>query len=254
MKNTVTTVVVFSLTVFFFGCSEPHDFGYRVLSNRTLAQFRDALFYIKALGDRCLDFGGQAYWAIGAPVYTYRCNGTVAQQVRVKELDAGYDVELRVPNMSLCIGVRGGAVTPGAALEVQFCNQTPAQRFAVDGDAIMMGIQSAGNVTREYVIEPDESRTPSTPSSSTPARSSQYFRFYAVDGTDLTPTTGFVRVTTETKAGLGAHARVGHGRGDCDAGVKGRCTRREGGAGRHDDPRLPQVHRQRAGDPHLRYR
>ena len=202
MKNTVTTVVVFSLTVFFFGCSEPHDFRYRVLSNRTLAQFRDALFYIKALGDRCLDFGGQAYWAIGAPVYTYRCNGTVAQQVRVKELDAGYDVELRVPNTSLCIGVRGGAVTPGAALELQFCNQTPAQRFAVDGDAIMMGIQSAGNVTREYVIEPDQSRTAlRTPLvvGTREASDAEYFRFYAVDGTDLTPTTGFVRVTTETQ-------------------------------------------------------
>jgi hypothetical protein len=164
--------------------------------------FRDALFYIKALGDRCLDFGGQAYWTIGAPVYTYRCNGTVAQQVRVKQLDAGYDVELRVPNTSLCIGVRGGVVTPGAALELQSCDKTPAQRFAVDGDAIMMGTQSAGVVTREYVIEPDQGRTALKTSlvvGTREASDAEYFRFYAVDGTDLTPTTGFVRVMTEAE-------------------------------------------------------
>jgi hypothetical protein len=174
--------------------------------------FRDALFYIKALGDRCLDFGGQAYWAIGAPVYTYRCNGTVAQQVRVKELDAGHDVELRVPNTSLCIGVRGGVVTPGAPLELQSCNKTPAQRFAVDGDAIMMGIQSARNVTREYVIEPDQGRTAlRTPLvvGTREASDAEYFRFYSVDGTDLTPTTGFVRVTT--KAELNSALTLGWG-------------------------------------------
>jgi hypothetical protein len=182
--------------------AEANDFLYRVLSNRTLSQFPDALFYIKALGGRCLDFGGRTYWAIGAPVYTYRCNGTVAQQVRVKELDIGHDIELRVPNTSLCIGVRGGVATPGAALELQSCNGTPAQRFAVDGDAIMMGMQRAGDVTREYAIEPDQGRTAlRTPLvvGTREASDAEYFRFYAVDGTDLTPTTGFVRVTTEAE-------------------------------------------------------
>ena len=50
--------------------------------------FSDRTFYVQGLGDRCLDFGGQAWWAVGAPVIIYNCNGTVAQQVRVKEIDA----------------------------------------------------------------------------------------------------------------------------------------------------------------------
>jgi hypothetical protein len=121
-------------------------------------------FYVHDLGHRCLDFGGPDRWALGAPVFIYSCNGTVAQQVRVKEIDFSHDVELRVesflPKRSFCIGVRGGQVVVGQPLELQHCNDSPAQRFALDGDAILMGSQASGPVTRELTIEPQNDHTP----------------------------------------------------------------------------------------------
>src|SRR5262249_403071 len=78
-------------------------------------QLSDRAFTFRGLGNRCWDFGGQQWWAVGVPVYLYTCNGTVAQQIRVKEIDTGHDVELRVQDQ-FCIGVRGGRVASGAAL------------------------------------------------------------------------------------------------------------------------------------------
>ena len=47
-----------------------------------------------------------------ASVFIYGCNGSVAQQVRIKEIDQdSHDVELRVRDR-FCIGVRGKQVTP----------------------------------------------------------------------------------------------------------------------------------------------
>jgi hypothetical protein len=161
--------------------------------------FADNTFTVRALGNRCVDFGGQAFWAVGAPVMIYGCNGTVAQQVRVKELDATHDVELRVQGL-YCIGVRGGRVAAGLPLELQACNGSPGQRFAFDGDAIMMGYQRSGRVTREVVIEPDADgtaqRTPLVVGTQE-ASPAEYFRMQAVDGSGASPTIGFVKVATE---------------------------------------------------------
>lgn len=161
----------------------------------------DSSFYLRGLGNRCWDFGGQAYWAVGGPVFLYSCNSSVAQQIRVKELDATHDVELRVQS-TYCIGVRGGRVGIGQALELQTpCNGSPAQRFAFDGDSILMGTQVSGAVTRDFVIEPAGDATPNrTPLvvGSRDVSDAEYFRMWAVDGTTRYPTTGFKRVNNET--------------------------------------------------------
>jgi hypothetical protein len=161
----------------------------------------DRTFYIHGLGHRCLDFGAQASWATANPVYIYGCNGTVAQQVRVKEIDDSHDVKLMVQSL-FCIGVRGGAVAVEKPLELQQCDDaSPAQRFAVDGDSILIGTQTSGNVTRDYVIEPQSDYTTQRTPLVVGARDlsdAEYFRFQAVDGSSAWPTTGFVRVSTET--------------------------------------------------------
>ena len=61
-----------------------------------------------------------------------------------------------------------------------------------------MGTQGAGRVSREYVIEPEQGRTPDrTPLVVGPRDLSdaEYFRFQAVDGSNSRPTSGFVRVS-----------------------------------------------------------
>src|SRR5512144_2244391 len=50
------------------------------------APLSDRAFFVRDIGHRCVDFGAQASWAVASPVYIYSCNGTVAQQVRVKEI------------------------------------------------------------------------------------------------------------------------------------------------------------------------
>src|SRR4051812_34473098 len=62
-----------------------------------LPGFVDREFYVRSLGSRCFDFGAQASWAVGSPVFLYTCNHSAAQRVRVKEIaDGSHDVELRV--------------------------------------------------------------------------------------------------------------------------------------------------------------
>lgn len=192
------------------------------------APLADRLFYIHDLGHRCVDVGPPASWAVGTPVLINACNGTAAQQIRVKEIDGSHDIGLsvkrpmvikatrsarlvrpgRVP-LKFCIGVHGGAVAPGATLELQACNAlSPAQRFAVDGDAILMGSQTAGQVTRDFVVERKNGstveRTPLVIATrevweQEPLRiDARYFRFQAVDGSGAPPTSGFLTVADET--------------------------------------------------------
>jgi hypothetical protein len=94
-------------------------------------------------------------------------------------------------------------------LELQSCNaSSPAQRFAVDGDAILMGSQASGKVTREFVIERQNgstvAQTPLVVATRTLAESgtlridARYFRFNAADGSGAAPTSGFMTVADET--------------------------------------------------------
>jgi hypothetical protein len=165
-------------------------------------------FYVHDLGHRCLDFGGEEWWKPGAPVFIYSCNGTVAQQVGVNEIDESHDVDLRVQSRhfaeerGFCIGVRGGQVVVGKPLELQKCDGSPAQRFALDGDSILMGTQTDGRVTREFAIEPDQKRTPNrTPLvvAERKVSDAEYFRFERVNNPGARPTGGFVKVSDEAQ-------------------------------------------------------
>jgi hypothetical protein len=156
-------------------------------------------FSIHALGRMCLDFGGQAYWAPGEPVTLYWCNGTVAQQFNVQEVaGAGHDVTLRAG--SYCIGAHGGQPVAGAALEMQTCDGSAAQQFALDGDSIMAGPRSDGpTIARQLVARPRNDVTNAkTPIVLGPRQltESEYFRFVASDGSSKKPHSGFVTATT----------------------------------------------------------
>jgi hypothetical protein len=181
---------------------------------RPIGPLTDGSFYIYDLGHRCVDFGAEVSWNVGSPVYIYSCNGTIAQQVRIKELDGDtHDVQLMVESR-FCIGVHGGQVLPNRSLELQTCTRTsPAQRFAIDGDAILMGLQgSASRVSREYVIEPQNDstnlRTPLVVGTRE-VNDAEYFRFKPVKEPALKPTSGFV--TAASEAGLDIALALGWG-------------------------------------------
>jgi len=192
------------------------------------APLADHLFYIHDFGHRCIDAGLPQSWTQGAPVFINACNGTAGQQIRVKEIDGTHDVALSVEpprltnapvsdrltvggptNVGFCIGVHDGTVAASATLELQTCNaSSPSQRFAVDGDAILMGSQTAGKVTRDFVIERQNGSTvQQTPLvvvtrdlwEEEPLRiDARYFRFDAVDGSGASLTSGFLTVADET--------------------------------------------------------
>jgi hypothetical protein len=54
----------------------------------------DPAFFVRGYGGKCLDFGPPPQVS-GAPVFIYDCNGTVAQQVRVEEINSRHDIILR---------------------------------------------------------------------------------------------------------------------------------------------------------------
>jgi hypothetical protein len=213
------------------------------------APLANNLFYIRDLGHRCMDAGLPQSWATGAPVSINACNGSAGQQIRVTEIDSvTHDVGLSVEfiptnaapnsveksvdflkaqqtatgatNAIFCIGVHGGTIAPGAALELQSCDSSsPAQRFAVDGDAIFMGWQTPAPasknppnnpkipVSREFVIERQNGSTVAQTPLVVALRDlweeeqlridARYFRFDAVDGSGAAPTSGFLTVKDE---------------------------------------------------------
>jgi hypothetical protein len=206
--NLPLACLLFSLLV----SLNPRSAGAQTSSNicPTNAPLAANRFYIHDLGGnlqnlgggRCIDAGPPQSWAAGTPVVINTCNHTVGQQIQVKEIDSNdHDVGLSVypttgaANAGFCIGVHGGRVAAGAALELQTCNpRSPAQRFAVDGDAILMGSQTSDKVMRDFVIERHNGSTvPQTPlvvasrvvPEEEPLRlDARYFRFDAVDGSD----------------------------------------------------------------------
>jgi parallel beta-helix repeat protein len=146
--------------------------------------------------------GGQQWWAPQAPVFIFPCNGSLAQQIRVVEIDSSHDVTLRTANSSFCFGVKvppGSDIRLGYVLELQTCNGSTAQRFALDGDSIMVGNQGRGQrVSRDFVIETFNRSTLDRTLLSTNERDvsdAQYFRFFAVDGSNARPHSGFVAAT-----------------------------------------------------------
>lgn len=202
------------------------------------APLANHLFYIHDLGGgRCIDAGAPQSWSQGSPVFINACNHTNSQEIQIAEIDSNnhdvglsvYPIQTNAPvsahlavtapttrgasmgatNAEFCIGVHGGTVAANAALELQTCNPlSPAQRFAVDGDALLMGSQAAGTkVTRDFVIERQNGSTvPHTalvvasrvvPEEEPLSLDARYFRFDAVDGSGAAPTSGFLTVSNQ---------------------------------------------------------
>jgi hypothetical protein len=173
-------------------------------------------FTIHALGKMCLDFGGQAYWAPGAPVTLYWCNGSIAQELDVQEVaGAGHDVTLHVGtglDNNYCIGARGGHPVAGAVLEMQVCNGSDAQQFALDGDSIIAGPRpgltraslflnplAVQPIQRQLVAKPlNDVTNAKTPIVLGPRQltENEYLRFVATDGTSRPPHSGFMTPPT----------------------------------------------------------
>src|SRR6185312_2258605 len=173
-------------------------------------------FTIHALGKMCLDFGGQAYWAPGAPVTLYWCNGSIAQEFDVQEVaGAGHDVTLHVGtglDNNYCIGARGGHPAAGAVLEMQVCNGSDAQQFALDGDSIIAGPRpgltrssffvnplAVAPIQRQLVAKPlNDVTNAKTPIVLEPRQltENEYLRFVATDGTSRPPHSGFMTPPT----------------------------------------------------------
>jgi hypothetical protein len=142
---------------------------------------------------------------IGAPVFINACNGTAAQRVLIDEVNAHHEVILRAG--TLVIGVRSQLVsTPGpggptqsateSPLELQvpesFFPQGDGQRFALDGDSIML----ASN--RNRVVKVQNGRgTNRTPLVLGPRvlADAELWTFTATNGSSLRPTRGFVRIS-----------------------------------------------------------
>ena len=167
----------------------------------------DRQFIIRGLGNRCVDAGepervtGQA--AGQGAVAIRACRDTPAQRFRLQEIaetePVSHDFVLMIPDTSLCLGVAGNVVAAGRPLEVQACTGSRRQRFAFDGDALLVGVQNDGlRVSREFVVEPREANTnEGTPivAGTREFADAEYWRMIAADGSDARPTSGFVRVT-----------------------------------------------------------
>jgi hypothetical protein len=171
-------------------------------------------FSVHALGKMCIDFGGQAWWAAGAPVTLYWCNGSIAQTLDVQEVaNAGHDVNLHVGtglDNNYCIGARGGKSVAGAVLEMQVCNGSEGQQFALDGDSIIAGYRfgippSPGQpnyispIARQLVVRPlNDVTSAKTPLVLGPRQltEDEYFRFVTTDGSSRKPHSGFVSPPT----------------------------------------------------------
>jgi len=172
-------------------------------------------FFVHALGHMCLDFGGQAYWAAGAPVTLYWCNGSVAQELDVQEVpNSDHDVTLHVGtglDNNYCIGARGGQPVAGAVLEMQVCNASEAQEFALDGDTIIAGHRTGLTryfsvitspprpIARELVAKPlNDVTNAKTPIVLGPRQltQSEYFTFVPTDQSNRKPHSGFITPPT----------------------------------------------------------
>ncbi len=180
-----------------------------------------ATFYLLAFAGtlahgKCLDFGPPPQVA-GSPVFIYDCNGTVAQQVLVEEINDRHEVVLHAGTK--VIGSRNRAV-PGDAtptefmLELQNRANSPVRRasanqvFALDGDSIILARSRPCASTEDHicpapppqlVVQVQNARGANgSPLVVAPRNlaDSEFWAFQAIDGSDADPTTGFVPVAT----------------------------------------------------------
>jgi hypothetical protein len=171
-------------------------------------QLSDTAFYIRALGDRCIDISDTRTG--GGALTIQPCRNHIDQMFRIEELDS-HDFQLR-PEGALgeCImieGPTGPALHIGQRLVRGPCGESAAQRFAFDGDALLVGRQShpGDRVSRDFVIEPSEGNTNvDTPVvvATRDLDDAEYWRFLPVDGSETRPHSGFITISNETELAL----------------------------------------------------
>jgi hypothetical protein len=188
-------------------CAAPS--GADIEATTTSSVLSDRTFFIQgpgSAGRRCFDVGAEGTRAEHAPVRLATCNRGASQWIRVREIDAAsHDVILTVPRTTLCLGIGaapGGpsGVVPGAPLELQICSAgRAAQRFAFDGDTLLVGAQPDGQrVSRELAIEPrGDATTVGTPLvvGTRETSDAEFFQMVATDGSSARPTSGFIAAT-----------------------------------------------------------
>jgi len=179
-------------------------------------------FTVRSYGGKCLEFGPPRplpHQAIlGNPVFISDCNGTAAQQVRVQEVNDQHEVilwmgsgvigrnEIPVVILEPGFSAQAGAVQASSAaanstsaadqipLEVQSYTGSEGQKFALDGDSIILAAD------RNLVVEVQNNRG----ANGTPLvlgrrdlEDAEFWTFSATDGSDGKLTTGFVRVALQ---------------------------------------------------------
>jgi len=164
-------------------------------------------FFARSYGGKCLDFGRPPH-VNGSPVFIYSCNGSIAQQIRIQEIDNLHEVILRAGDK--VIGVKSdlviGPIEPGATmseaespveLQDEKDRNTIASRgqiFALDGDSIIL-VANPDSVIK-VKNNRGEDRTPLVLGHRDLA-DSEFWTFDPTDNSNRKPTSGFVRVPQE---------------------------------------------------------
>ena len=165
------------------------------------------MFYARNYGGKCLDFGAPPQ-VTGGPVYLYGCNGTIAQQLRIVEINERHEVRLYAGNK--VVGVKDNGEKDNGfsatrysgkeiSLELQLQNEADLntifarnQIFALDGDSIIWV------ANRSLVVKVQNARganrTPLVLSTRN-FSDEEFWDITATDGSAARPTTGFERVT-----------------------------------------------------------
>jgi hypothetical protein len=173
------------------------------------AEFLKPPFVVRSYGGKCLDFGPPPQ-VKGSPVFIYDCNGTIAQQVSIEEVDDRHDVILRAGDK--VIGVKedvvifpaaaapaaGVAPEPETPLELQneasrLTILSRPQVFALDGDSIILA------ANRNLVVQVQNNRGANRTPLVLGPRNLADAEFWTFSGTGplgaaFKPTSGFVRV------------------------------------------------------------
>lgn len=168
-------------------------------------------FFAHNYGGKCLDFGPPPN-VTGSPVFIFGCNGTIAQQIRIVEVNDRHDVILRAGNK--VIGVKFTPVigpventgpSPLSSVEIPLELQVPqdlntsaslGQIFALDGDSLMLAsnhklvvkVQNARGTDRTPLVLGERNLA-----------DSEFWTLTAADGSGRRPTGGFVRVTGDAE-------------------------------------------------------
>ena len=154
-------------------------------------------FYVRSDTGKCLTFGSAA-------IYMDRCNGsspgvsfTLPQAVSTQELDR-HEVVIRFGDRVLGVG----AAVEGVPLQLQSPTYAATQRWAFDGDTLMLAADPS------LVLSVQGGRTPRGTAAVLKRRDladSEFWTFVAVDGSDVKPHSGFVHVSTVAELGSRAY-------------------------------------------------